>query len=101
MLSNEEKLEALQDVETAKQADELLRNNLLISLIFTRKNQACEAFMQTNRNDDTGRRDAWQKAQAATAIEADLQELVNRGNIAKTLLAEQDQLPKSNNPLGE
>lgn len=101
MLSNEEKIEALQDVETARQAEELLRNSLLISLIFTRKNQACEAFMSTNRCDDKGRLDAWQKAQAATAIESDLQELVNRGNIAKTLLAEDDQLPKTNNPLGE
>ena len=100
---NDEEIKQLnQDIDNGKEAERLIGNPLLMSIIYSRKVSASESFMTTAPNDDKGRKEAWHKAQAAIALEGDLQQIVEQGKIAKKLLDEQDRFTQTNNnPLGE
>lgn len=67
-------------------AEKLLNDELLSGLFFSRKNQACQSFMETSANDDKARRDLWQSVQGALAIEQELHQLVESGILARDQL---------------
>ena len=90
------KEELNQAITVGIQAQELLNNKLLSSLILSKKNHACEMFMRTNRGADKERTELWHSVQGVISFEQELQQLVDNGNIAKNLLMEQDQSISAN-----
>lgn len=99
---NSERISLEQMVSTGIDAQNLLNNKLLSSLIYSKKNAACEAFMSTNINDDQGRKKLWHDAQAVITFERELQQLVEAGNIAKTQLDFLDNMETPNyNPIAK
>lgn len=93
-MSSKEELN--QAIAVGIQAQELLSNKLLSSLILSKKNHACEMFMRTNRGADKERTELWHSVQGVISFEQELQQLVDNGNIAKNLLMEQDQSINTN-----
>lgn len=67
-------------------AQKLLKDELLSSIFFSKKNYACQSFMETSANDDKARRELWQQVQGVIAIETELQQLIESGNLAKEQL---------------
>ena len=99
MIDDEQQLH--NDIANALEAEKLLGNALLQSIIFSHKNDACQQFMNTNRCDDKQRLDAWQSAQGFIAFEASLQQLIESGKMAQSIIEERKQHKAiNNNPLG-
>ena len=82
-MNSEDKARLSEIVSVGIEAESLLNNKLMASLIFSKKNAACEAFLCTKMNDDARRKIAWHEAQAAITFERELQQLVENGYNAK------------------
>lgn len=87
-------------VSVGIEAETLLNNKLMASLIFSKKNAACESFLSTKMNDDSSRKMAWHEAQAIITFERELQQLVENGYNAKQELDAAESYSEPNyNPL--
>lgn len=87
-------------VSVGIEAEALLSNKLMASLIFSKKNAACESFLSTKINDDSSRKIAWHDAQAVITFERELQQLVDNGYNAKQELDDADNHSQPNfNPI--
>jgi hypothetical protein len=87
-------------VSVGIEAEALLNNKLMASLIFSKKNAACESFLSTKINDDSSRKIAWHDAQAVITFERELQQLVENGYNAKQELGDAENFSQPNfNPI--
>lgn len=87
-------------VSVGIEAESLLNNKLMASLIFSKKNAACESFLRTKINEDSSRKMAWHEAQAVITFERELQQLIENGYNAKQELDEAENNSAPNyNPL--
>ncbi len=101
MIDENERQALEQDIANALEAEKLLGNALLQSIIFSRKNAACQLFMETNMNEDKARLQAWHSVQGFIAFEGSLQQLVKSGKIAQETLSNSGEIsPVNNNPMG-
>ena len=99
-MNSEDRAELAVRMGVGIEAQKLLDNELLSSLIYSKKNAACTAFMSTNHSDDKRRKELWHDAQSVIAFELELQQLVDAGNMAQNLLEEADQFKQPNyNPI--
>jgi|GEM_PF-7068132 len=92
-MSNKEELYKI--ITIGNQAKKLLSDELLSGLFYSRKNQACESFVNTNESDDKKRRQLWQQVQGVIAIEQELQGLIESGKIASEELDSLENLNES------
>lgn len=95
-MSNKEQLH--RDITLGIQAEKLMRDDLLVALIFDMKNEACEGFMHTAMDDDLNRSKYWHNVQGAIRLESKLQQLIETGRMAKEQLDTLESASSFSNP---